>query len=418
MNLLPPLRVLDITRENGFLCGKMLADLGCDVLKIEEPGGDPGRLQGPFYQDTPNPDKSLYWWAFNANKRGITLNIEEPEGREIFLRLAEKADFVIESFTPGYLDDLGLGYRDLSKLNSGLVMTSITPFGQSGPYARYKSTDLIGMAMGGIMYISGDADRPPVRVSYPQAWSHAALQAAMGTMNAYYYRESTGKGQHVDASMQLSVIWTQMNVTITWDISRMNTLRGGAVKTYSMVRDGKAMDVPVRYTWKCKDGHVNFVIIGAGPGVRVNQALVEWMNSEGMGLELKDFDWTSQGFVPTDPETREMLERNIGEFFESHTVEELYEGAVAKRIWIAPIGTPAYQMVNPQLGARSFWQEVFDPDIGETVVYPGWPIRQSESPVGPPRRAPHVGEHNEEIYIGEMGLETGVLVRLQESGVI
>ena len=286
---------------------------------------------------------------------------------------------------PGYMDDLGLGYRELGKLNPGLVMTSITPFGQSGPYARYKATDLIGMAMGGIMYISGDDDRPPVRISYPQAWSHAALQAAVGTMNAYYYRETSGKGQHVDASMQLSVIWTQMNATITWDLSRMNTLRGGAVKTFSMVRDGEELEVPVRYTWKCKDGYVNFVIVGSGPGVRVNQTLVEWMNSEGMGLEIKDFDWSGLGFVPTAPETREMLERNISEFFESHTVEELYEGAVARRIWIAPIGTPAYQMVNPQLEARGFWHEVFDPQIGETVVYPGWPIKQSESPVGSPQ---------------------------------
>ena len=418
MNLLGPLRVLDLTRENGFFCGKILADLGCDVLKIEEPGGDPGRLQGPFYQNTPDPEKSFYWWAFNTNKRGITLNLERPEGRDLFLRLAEKADFVIESFTPGYMDDLGLGYRALSKLNPGLVMTSITPFGQTGPYARYKATDLIGMAMGGIMYISGDDDRPPVRISYPQAWSHAALQASVGTMNAYYHRETTGKGQHVDASMQLSVIWTQMNVTITWDLSRMNTLRGGAVKTFSMVRDGKPMDVPVRYTWKCKDGYVNFLIVGAGPGVRVNQNLVEWMNSEGMGLDLKDFDWASLGFVPTNPDTRQMLEKSIGAFFESHTMEELYEGAVARRIWIAPIGTPATQMVNRQLHARGFWQEVFDTEIGETVIYPGWPIRQSESPVPPPRRSPHVGEHNEDIYTGELGLKPQDLARLKNAGVI
>ena len=274
------------------------------------------------------------------------------------------------------------------------------------------------MAMGGIMYISGDHDRPPVRISYPQAWSHAALQASVGTMNAYYHRESTGRGQHVDASMQLSVIWTQMNVTITWDISRMNTLRGGAVKTFSMVRDGKEQEVPVRYTWKCKDGYVTFLIVGAGPGIRVNQNLTEWMNSEGMGLELKDFDWASLGFVPSDPKTREMLERVIGAFFESHTVEELYDGAVARRIWIAPVGTPSYQMVNPQLEARGFWQEVFDPEIGETVIYPGWPIRQSESPVGPPRRAPHVGEHNREIYAGELGLKPRDLSRLESVGVI
>ncbi|MCH8088435.1 MAG: CoA transferase [Chloroflexi bacterium] len=418
MSLMGPHRVLDLTLEDGFLCGKILADMGCDVIKVEPPGGDPGRGRGPFYHDLPDPEMSLYWWAFNTNKRSITLGLETSDGREILRKLVSSADFIIESFAPGYLEGLGLGYQALSALNPRLIMTCITPFGQTGPYAGYKATDLTGMAMGGIMYASGDEDRPPVRISYPQAWSHAALQACVGTMNAHYHRESTGEGQQVDASMQLAVMWTQMNITVTWDMNRVNTKRGGAVKTFSMRRDGQAVDIPVRYTWECKDGYVNFVVLGHKTGARVNRALTEWMNGEGIGLELKGFQWEKLGFFPDDPDTNAMIEKPIAEFFRRHTVLELYRGAIERRIWLAPIGTPSATMENEQLKARDFWREVEHPELGENILYPGWPIKQSESPVGPPRRAPRIGEHNEEIYMGELGLNQVELGMLRAAKVI
>ena len=139
-SLLDPYRILDLSDEKGVLCGKVLADLGADVLKIEPPGGDPMRHIGPFYHDTPDPEKSLYWFTFNTSKRSITLDITKSDGQKIFKRLAKTADFVIECFSPGYLDRLGLGYSVLSELNPRLIMTSITPFGQSGPYRDYKAT--------------------------------------------------------------------------------------------------------------------------------------------------------------------------------------------------------------------------------------------------------------------------------------
>ncbi|MEE9199389.1 MAG: CoA transferase [Dehalococcoidia bacterium] len=416
--LLGPHRVLDLTLQDGFLCGKILADLGADVVKVEPPGGDPGRNVGPFYHDTPHPERSLYWWAFNTNKRSITLNLETSDGREIFKRLASRADFLVESFAPGYLDGLGLGYDALSRVSPRLIMTSITPFGQKGPYSGYKATDLIGMAMGGIMYVSGDEDRSPVRISYPQAWSHAALQACVGTMNAHYHREATGEGQHVDASMQLAVMWTQMNVTVTWDLNRINVKRGGAVKTISSRRDGEVQDIPLRYTWECKDGYVNFIILGHEAGARVNRTLTQWMNSEGIGLELKDFQWEKIGFVVDDPETNAFLEKPISEFFRRHTAQELYEGAIQRRIWLVPIGTPPMTVENRQLASRGFWAQVEHPELGETITYPGWPIRQSETPVGTPRRAPLVGEHNEEIYMGELGLGRAELAMLKAAHAI
>src|SRR4030042_742233 len=161
--LLSPYRALDLTDEKGFLCGKILADMGADVIKIERPGGDPARRIGPFYHDDPDSEKSLYWFAYNTNKRGITLNIETADGQEIFKKLVKTVDFVIESSKPGYMSSLGLGYSDLEKINPKVIMVSITPFGQSGPYVEqdYKVDDMIVWAFSGFMFPNGDPDRPP-----------------------------------------------------------------------------------------------------------------------------------------------------------------------------------------------------------------------------------------------------------------
>jgi len=158
--MLSPYRVLDLTDTNGLLCGKLLGDLGADVIKIERPGGDAARNLGPFYHDEADPEKSLFWFAFNTSKRGITLDIETAEGQETLKSLVKGADFVIESFPPGYLDRLGLGYSALEKINPRIILVSITPFGQTGPYKDYKAPDIVAFAMGGYMYPFGDPDRP------------------------------------------------------------------------------------------------------------------------------------------------------------------------------------------------------------------------------------------------------------------
>ena len=177
-SLLPKIRVLDLTDEKGFLCGKILGDLGADVIKIEKPGGDPSRRIGAFYHDIPDPEKSLYWFAYNNNKRGITLSIETRRGQDIYKELIRNADIIIESFPPGYMDQLGLGYSMCSEMNPRLIMISITPFGQTGPYRDYKGCDIVCMAMSGFMYICGDGDKPPVRAIAPQAYLNAAADGA------------------------------------------------------------------------------------------------------------------------------------------------------------------------------------------------------------------------------------------------
>ena len=205
---LSPYRVLDLTDERGILCGKILADLGADVVQVEPPGGSAARNIGPFYHDEVPPEKSLFWWAYAANKRGITLNLHTADGAELLKGLVKDAHFLIESFPPGYLEGLGLSYEELRAISPGLVMVSITPFGQDGPYAGYKAPDIVGMAMGGLMYLTGDPDRAPVRVGFPQFHLHGSAAAAAGAMIAHTHRALTGEGQHVDVSCQQAVAKT------------------------------------------------------------------------------------------------------------------------------------------------------------------------------------------------------------------
>ena len=205
MSILSPYRVLDLTTERGLLCGQMLGDLGADVIKVEPPGGSSARKIGPFYKDVPHPDRSLYWWAYNRNKRAITLDLERDEGRDLLLRLVERADFLIESYNPGYLPQHGLGFADLAKINPALIYVSITPFGQDGPKASYADSDLIILAAGGPLVLAGDDDRPPVRLSMPQAYLHASRRRGGGALAAHHERVRSGLGQHVDVAAQQSV---------------------------------------------------------------------------------------------------------------------------------------------------------------------------------------------------------------------
>src|SRR3990172_4668373 len=193
--MLSPYRALDLTDERGLLCGQILGDLGADVIAVEPPGGAPARRLGPFYKDEPHPDRSLYWWAHARNKRSITLDIESRDGRALLLRLVETAHFFIESDRPGAMARRGLGYDDLAAVNPGLVYVSITPFGQDGPKAGYADSDLILWAAGGPLALTGDTDRPPVRVSVPQAYAHAGAEAAVAALIAHYQRERSGRAR-------------------------------------------------------------------------------------------------------------------------------------------------------------------------------------------------------------------------------
>ena len=390
-------RVLDLT-EGGFnWCGKVLADLGADVIKVEPPGGSPTRDRGPFYKDEPHRERSLFWYSYCMNKRGITLDLENPHGQEQLRKLAAKADIVIESFTPRHITRLGLGYESINRINPGIIMTSITPFGQSGPYAHYKATDLIGWSMGGMQYVGGDDDRPPARISVPQAELQAGAQAAAGSMIAYWHRQQTGEGQHVDVSMQIAVIWTLMNATPLPPLHKINAERGGAY-----LRLGP---VTVRAVFPCKDGYVSALVIGGLLGGSSTKALVVWMDEEGSAPDfMKERDWTAwvipEVFAQGEEGERDIraVEKHVTDFFTTKTKAEIFDRALTSRILVAPCNTVQDIWENPQLKARDFWTDVPHPELDAVLTYPGPYIKLSETPIRARRRAPLIGEHNDEVF--------------------
>jgi len=412
--LLSPFRVLDLTDEFGFLCGKILGDLGADVIKIERPGGDPARNIGPFLHDQVHTEKSLYWFAFNNNKRGVTLNLESDRGRKIFGQLVAKADFVLESFTPGILDGLDLGYKALSRLNPRLVLTSITPFGQTGPYSRFNASDIEVLAMSGCMSLTGDPSRAPLRVTFPQSYQWTGSYAAMGTMIAHLQRQRTGEGQHVDVSAQACLLWAFSHAHTFWDLNRHLEKRAGSFMTGRSITGAK-----MRVFWPCKDGYLNFIIYGGEAGRKTNQALVDWMDSKGMALDfLKKKDWKVFNIAEVTQEEIDQMEEPIGRFFQGVTKKEFLEEVISRGMLGYPVSTAREILEDPQLKARGFWQTVDHPELGTSLLYPGAFAKFSSAECPLRRRAPLIGEHNEEVYVKELGLKSAEMGQLKENGIL
>jgi crotonobetainyl-CoA:carnitine CoA-transferase CaiB-like acyl-CoA transferase len=408
--MLSPYRVLDLTDEKGILCGKLLGDLGADVIKIERPGGDAARNVGPFYHDEPDPEKSLFWFAFNTSKRGITLDIETDDGQEIFKRLVKTADFVIESFTPGYLDKLGLGYTALEKVKPEIIMVSITPFGQTGPYKDYKSADIVIWAMGGYMYTHGDLEHPPVQISHhSHAYLHASVEATSGALMALHYRDVTGEGQQVDVSIQGTMAQCCYMITSTWDMMKVIQQRGELRRN---------TNVKTKTMWPCKDGYIHCSLGGGLYGMTFNPPIIEWMASEGMADDwLRNFDWEHYDLETATQEEVDKVEEQPAEFFLSHTKAELLEGAVKHKVLVCPAATTKDTLESPQLAARGFWAELEHPELGTSIAYPGPFAQFSETPVEITRRAPLIGEHNQDVY-QELGLSAEEILTLKQAKVI
>ena len=406
--MLNPYRVLDLTDEKGLMCGRILGDLGADVIKIERPGGDPARNLGPFYHDEPDPEKSLFWFAFNTNKRGVTLDIETADGQEIFRRLVKNADIVVESFPPGYMDKLGLGYSALEKLNPVVIIVSITPFGQTGPYKDYKISDIVAWAMGGYMYSVGDIDRPPVRISHhAQTYLHGGSQAAQGAIMALYHREITGEGQQVDVSIHDSATrCTPERITMWWDFNKRVAHRGGRQAILGRI-------------WPCKDGYVYAIYWGGPSAKRWNSPLVRWMENEGVADDfIKEFDWDTFNMMQATPEVQERIAEPTRKLFMLHTKEELLEGALKHNAQVYPMASIDEILENPQLAAREYWVEVAHPELSTTITYPGPFAKTTEAPPRISRRAPLIGEHNQEIYDKELGISREELLILRQAKVI
>lgn len=413
--MLSPYRILDLTNERGLLCGQILGDLGADVVQFEPPGGSPARRLGPFVDDVPHPDRSLHWWAHCRNKRGVTLDLDRVEGRELLHRLVATADFLIESETPGVQAARGLDYAALAAVNPKLVYVSITPFGQDGPKARWADSDLVLMAAAGPLASMGDADRAPLRLSVPQAYAHASAEAAGAALVAHHERARSGRGQHVDVSAQQAIaLATQSNL--------LNAAVGfpPASRTSGGARLGP---LSVRFVFPARDGHVSITFLFGSSVGPFTRRLMTWAHDEGFcDAATRDKDWIN--FIErifTGDETFAELERAkevVASLTRTKTKAELLAAALERDLLIAPVATTREVVESRQLAARSYWQDVSHPELGRSVRYPGPFAKFAATPIQFRRQPPTVGEHNVEIYSGELALDSGTLARLASEMII
>jgi crotonobetainyl-CoA:carnitine CoA-transferase CaiB-like acyl-CoA transferase len=415
MSVLSPYRVLDLTTERGLLCGQMLADMGADVIKIEPPGGCSARGIGPFYKDAPHPDRSLYWWAYNRNKRAITLDIERDDGRDLLRRLIERADFLIESHNPGYLAERNLGFADLTRINPALIYVSITPFGQEGPKATYADSDLIILAAGGPLILAGDEDRPPVRLCIPQAYLHASADAAVAALAAHHERTRSGLGQHIDVAAQQSVAMATQSYILAAPLGSPEARRmSGGVKF-------GPLDIPL--VWPAKDGYVAMTFLfGSALGI-FTAKLMNFLCEQGFCDEAtRDKDWIAYGEqLLSDMEPLSEFERVkeiVRKFTRSHTKAELLQLAVDRGFLITPVATIEEVVESPQFESRGYFRDVAHPELGESFRYPGPFAKFSATPIEYRLRPPLIGEHNSEIYRGELGLSEREMAELTHAGII
>jgi crotonobetainyl-CoA:carnitine CoA-transferase CaiB-like acyl-CoA transferase len=267
--------------------------------------------------------------------------------------------------------------------------------------------------MAGILYQNGQPDRPPLNMSLPQACLLAGADAAVGTMIAYYHREQTGEGQHVDVSMQQSAAWFQANAIPMFELNKDILRRAGAARSGTS-RD----DTGQRQMWECRDGYVFFVVIGGRQGAKSLSALVQWMDSEGKATDfLRSIDWDTFDMWKVSREVIAQINGPVAEFFKLHTKAEMLAGATKRRISICPLSSMQDLVADPNLGERRFWVEIEHPELEAQIPYPGQFIRSSAEKLVTRSRAPLIGEHNAEVY-AEIGLSTKDLLALKQSGAV
>ena len=380
-------RVLDLAGPMGVYCGKLMADMGADVIKVEPPGGDPMREIGPFIDGKPGPGRSLYWLHFNTNKRSVTLDTHSPEGAATLRKLALVSDVVLETGPPGYMDSLGLGYESLAAESPALVYASVTPFGQTGPYRDYRASDLVGFAMGGYMYVTGWPHTPPTKLWGSQAYNTASNRAYIAILLALYHRTMTGEGQYIDVSMQEAVAATTEHVNTTYNYTGESAVRCG-------FRHGGQFVA----TWRCKDGYASITTNTR----KAWDDLRAWMDRDGMAGDLMDTQYNDHFVLRGEHSAH--IEALVERWAMTHTRAEITEFGQSNHHPWGPAATADEILENEQLWGRGYLTRVELTDGAPSMVYPGDPYRLTEFEHPVRRPAPTPGEHNDEILGGILGL--------------
>jgi len=392
------LRVLDLTGYRGHLCGRLIADMGADVIKVEPPGGDLGRRVGPFVDGIPHRDRSLFFWFYNLNKRSLTLDLEKARGAEILLELARSADVVIESFKPGRMREMGLGWEELQRVNPAAILLSIAPFGQTGPYRDFEADDTVLAALGGMLYVNGWPGRQPVRPLGLQAYHSSAYYGAIAIMCALFARDRDGAGQWIDLSMQEATAAAVEHVAGSYFGEGRVEPRRGTLHWSRYFRVGK-----------CRDGHIMHCTLGDWT------SLVQWVAGDGKAQDLIAPEWEDVGYRAVHAEH---LFDVLDEWVKDYGRDELLERAQTLRLPYATVRPPEALFEDEQLAARGYFVEVEHPELGRKFRYPGAPYVFNGSPWRVYRRPPIVGEHTGEIIRGELGLGEDEVAALAAEGII
>lgn len=379
---------------------KLMADLGAEVIKVEKPGnGDEARTRGPFPGDSSHPEKSGLFLYLNANKFGITLDISRPEGMQLLERLVEQADVLIHNVWPPDADRVGLSYQRLRAINPRLVMTSITPYGTTGPNRNWRAEELTIWSAGGVCVLNGAGpdfpDLPPLKTFGSQAGFQGGVHGAVATMGAVLAQVRDGEGQHVDVSVQESIA-SQLELTFEyWPYM-------GLIAT----RLGRKPIQPIE-SMQCKDGWIYL-------------CCVEEHQWRGFVEVMGNPEWASEEIFADRikrAENWEALKIFLEEYCSQHTVLELYKKAQEKRVPFAPVSTMGDLVNSEHLKARGFFVEIPHPVAG-SHLYPGAPLKYHATPWQIRMPAPTLGQHNEQIFSERLGLEPARLAELKRTGVI
>lgn len=387
-------RVLDLTHHiAGPYCTKMLADYGADVIKVEIPGvGDAVRREGPFMGDKGSVEGGGLFLYLNTNKRSITLNLKKVQGVKILKDLVKEVDILIENFEPRVMPGLGLDYQNLKRINPGLVMTSISNFGQTGPYRDCKATDLTVWGMSGILYEMGELDREPLKMGANVSEYVAGLYGVLGTLAALYHRDEKGIGQYVDISVLEAFHTMQPSMTLVFSYAGFVRKRAG-----------------IHFPWgilPCRDGYVGFFL--------PTQALWELLCVLLAKPELLDKPEYETPMMRE--ERRDEITAIITEWLKDKYMMDVFHAAQELRLPLTMVPNMAQVMEIPQHKERGYFVEIDHPSVG-TLLYPGAPFKLSETPYRK-GRAPLLGEHNEEVLCKILNFNKDDLIRLRKESII
>jgi crotonobetainyl-CoA:carnitine CoA-transferase CaiB-like acyl-CoA transferase len=400
------IRVLDLTDNAVAYASRLLADLGAEVIRVEPPRGNGMRCTAPLAvtQDAVVSCADAFW---NANKKSITLDLGCADGRRLFGDLVAKSDVVIETFAPGTLSDWGIGYEQMKGRNPGIILVSVTPYGQTGPCAKFHATDLTLLAAGGLLSLGGYPQTGPVAVAGQQGYLAAAIFGAVATLKALLEREGTNHGQWLDVSGQECIAFALEDAIPEWYLS-------GSIRR----RTGDQAREAGTGVYPCRDGYVSMVAGRLGTA-KAFKALVQWIADSGTpgGSELLDEHWQDFKFRQS-PQGIARFAEIFGAFCASRSKQELYREGQARQIAIAPVNTVADIVEDPQLRANGYFRTLHDDALDRDVTMPGPPYRLGRTPATLHSAAPSSGRHNHAIYVEELGLSEGDLYALTSAGVV